>query len=215
MINILKTKIHVYTTMELKEYLNEYYLNNSISFPNDITEFIQKFSVFIELVNYWSQILGLVLFKSSYPSNRINIIKNLIDENLEMAHVETFYNFLLECGMNKEININKLILNGKENKLIIEYKKNIFDFVNNNNYSNVVEALSAIEYIYHLISIDINKYYKHFFGINPNYHFNMHEIIDQTHFIELLKCSENLTPNMKSIEFGANWIIQSIKKILE
>ncbi len=72
--------------------LNIYFNNsNKIKFPPNITKFAEKFSFFIELVNYWTQILGLVLFKSSFPSNRKNLIKNLVDENLsELTHCETF-----------------------------------------------------------------------------------------------------------------------------
>jgi hypothetical protein len=56
--------------------LNKYYSEqNKIIFPTDMIKFAEKFAFFIELVNYWTQILGLVLFKSSYPSNRKNIIK--------------------------------------------------------------------------------------------------------------------------------------------
>ena len=198
--------------------LNLYYnKSNNIIFPQNITKFAKKFSFFIELVNYWTQILGLVLYKSSFPSNRKNLIKNLVDENLsELTHCETFYNFLLECGFDPNYyDINSLIMLSKSNHIIIKYKKLLYDFVMENEFSDCVEALGSIEYIYHLISTDINKYFIESHGKPPSYHFNLHEIIDQTHSKELFESSENQVPLESNIKFGSEWIINVIKELVE
>lgn len=198
--------------------INKYYLEcDKIIFPSDIIKFAENFSFFIELVNHWTQILGLVLFKSSFPSNRKNLIKNLVDENLsELTHCETFFNFLLECGMDKtKLNIKELLIASKCNSIIIKYKKQLEDFVNNNTFSECVEMLGSIEYIYHLISSDINKYFAKSHGKNPSYHFNLHEIIDQTHSKELFESSDNLEPKESNVEFGSKWIIGVIKELVE
>jgi hypothetical protein len=198
--------------------LNLYYNKlNKIIFPSNIIEFVEKFSFFIELVNYWTQILGLTLFKSSYPSNRKNLIKNLVDENLsKLTHCETFYNFLLECGLNEnKYNIKELIILSKSNHIIIKYKKLLYDFIIKNNFSDCVEMLGSIEYIYHLISTDINKYFIESHGKNPSYHFNLHEIIDQIHCKELFESSENLEPLELNMKFGSEWIINVIEELLK
>jgi hypothetical protein len=197
--------------------LNLYYNKSKINFPMDIKKFSEKFSVFIELVNYWTQILALVLFKSSFPSNRKNIIKNLVDENLsELTHCETFFYFLLECGFDPNYyDINSLIMLSKSNHIIIKYKKLLYDFVMENEFSDCVEMLGSIEYIYHLISSDINIYFIESNGKNPSYHFNLHEIVDQQHSRELFESSENKEPKESNIIFGSKWIINVIKELIE
>jgi hypothetical protein len=203
--------------MDVSKFNKYYNEKNTIIFPPDIIVFANKISFFVELVNYWTQILGLVLFKSSFPSNRKNIIKNLIDENLsELTHCETFYNFLLECGLDSnKYKLNELIEIGKNNSIIIKYKKSLYDFVINHTYSDCVEMLGSIEYIYHLISSNINSYFIKSHNKNPSFHFNLHEILDQTHSKELFESSENLEPLESNIKFGSDWIIGVISDLLE
>jgi hypothetical protein len=75
--------------------------------------------------------------------------------------------------------------------------------------------LGSIEYTYHLISSDINKYFTQTHGKNPSYHFDLHEIIDQTHSKELIESSDNHEPIESNIEFGSKWIIGIIKELVE
>ena len=195
--------------------IEKYHINNTINYPDDIVLFAKKFCYFIELVNFWSQILGLVLYKSSYPQNRKFIINNLVDENSStITHVESFYNFLLECGFNN-CNINMIVAQAKNNTTIIKYKKQLENFILINNFNNCVEMLGAIEYTYHIISKDINQYFIKKHNKEPSFHFANHEILDQTHSKELFESSSNNCPIESNIEYGANWIINVIKELIE
>jgi hypothetical protein len=196
-----------------KKIMEEYYFNNQIIFSNKLVQFKDKFCYFIELVNYWTQILGLVIYKSSYPDTRKYLIKNLIDENLsDLTHVDTFYNFLLECGYVGDV--NELIMISKQNQIIIKYKKLLENFILNNDFSDCVEMLGSIEYVYHLISRDINKYFIIQYYIEPSFHFDTHEILDQTHAKELLESSGNQLYSKTNIEFGSQWIVNVIKELI-
>ena len=194
--------------------MEKYYFDNKLIFPDKLHHFNNNFCYFIELVNYWSQILGLVIYKSSYPDTRKYLVKNLVDENLsELTHVDTFYNFLLECGYTG--NIQELIKNAKENIIIVKYKKQLKKFILKHDFSDCVEMLGAIEYVYHLISRDINKYFVITHNIKLSFHFDTHEILDQTHAKELLESSSNPLYSKVNIEFGYQWIIGVIKELIE
>lgn len=197
-----------------KKIMKKYYLDNRLIFPDKLTQFKDNFSHFIELVNYWSQILGLVIYKSSYPDTRKYLVKNLIDENLsKLTHVDTFYNFLLECGYIG--GIQELIKNAKQNPIIVKYKKQLENFILEHNFSDCVEMLGAIEYVYHLISQDINNYFAIIYNIKPSFHFDTHEILDQTHAKELFESSSNPLYSKLNVEFGSQWIVGVIKELIE
>jgi hypothetical protein len=197
-----------------KKIMEEYYFDNKLIFPNKLDHFNDNFCYFIELVNYWSQILGLVIYKSSYPDTRKYLVKNLVDENLsKLTHIDTFYNFLLECGYVG--NIHELIKNSKENLIIDKYKKQLENFILEHDFSDCVEMLGSIEYVYHLISRDINKYFVETHNIEPSFHFDTHEILDQTHAKELLESSTNTSYLKSNIEFGSQWIVSVIKELIK
>lgn len=201
--------------IDAKKFMIKYYDNNKIIFPSDIKSFSFNFSFFIELVNYWTQILALTLHKSSYPDNRKYLVKNLVDENLsELTHVETFYNFLLECDYNNSNHIKELITKSKLNNIVIKYKTMLENFIIQNTFSDCVEMLGAIEYTYHLIATDINKYFSIKLKKEPSFHFNLHEILDITHAEELFLSSENSTILNSNIEFGTKWIINVINELI-
>lgn len=194
--------------------MEKYYFDNKLIFPDKLHHFNNNFCYFIELVNYWSQILGLVIYKSSYPDTRKYLVKNLVDENLyKLTHVDTFYNFLLECGYVG--NIQELIDNAKKNPIIIKCKKKLENYVLDHDFSDCVEMLGAIEYVYHLISRDINKYFIEIHNIEPSFHFDTHEILDQTHAKELLESSTNVSYSKSNIEFGSQWIVDVIKELIK
>lgn len=206
------------TIEQVKIFITEYYANNKIVLPSDIKLFSNNFCFFIELVNHWTQILGLVLFKSSFPNTRKYLVKNLVDENLsELTHVETFYNFLLECNYDgtQGTNIEQILIKSKLNPVVIKYKTMIEKFLNENTFSNCVEMLGSIEYAYHLIASDINKFFIDKLNNEPSFHFNLHEILDITHAEELFKSSSNSTITYSNVEFGTKWIIDVISELLK
>ena len=80
------------------KFLDLHYSNNRIKFfYANIDMFVMNFLPFVHLVNYWSQILALVISSCPDPKKRKMIIKNLYEENCEeYSHVETFLLFIEE-----------------------------------------------------------------------------------------------------------------------
>lgn len=144
------------------------------------------------------------------------MVTNLVDENLNgnTTHVNTFWEFLLECGFD-ECGICELITSAKQHQIVTKYKKMLEDYVLTHDYSDGVEMLGVIEYVYHLISADINTYFTTKFGKLPSFHFDTHELLDQTHASELFALSSNQMHSMPNVEFGSKWIVGVIKELME
>ena len=179
----------------------------------DINNFMLKFLPFVHLVNYWSQILGFVIYKCSNPNIRGKIIKNLYEENCEeYTHVDTFLLFMKEININNN-NLDFDIKFIPKNLYIEQAEKRILEFVLNNTFDDSCQMLGAIEYIYHLISEDINTYICKNYNIKPQYHYTIHEILDIKHATDLFDCSTQKI-NIKNLKFGYDWIVNSIQSLL-
>lgn len=189
------------------EYLdNKYHNSFKINHNMNIKIFAEKLSPFIVLVNYWSQILGYVIYRCDDPLIRKKIIENLVDENCgEMTHVESFKNFLTECGFNKKIETNKTVL---------KYKDMLQLHVLTNNYKTSCAILGAIEYVYHMISKTINKYFSDKMGYTPSNHYTTHEIVDIKHATDLFDCTDQLDVTFNDCDIGAQWIICCLTELL-
>lgn len=206
-------KYKKYETNIIK-YLDDNYLSNKIKFNANPDEFIRKFTPFIHLVNYWSQLLCITIAKCDEPKIRGKLIKNLYDENCnELTHVDTFGLFI------KEIDVNNICehpidihLIAKSN-IIFDSMNLITNFVESNDFNDVCQMLGAIEYTYHLISADINKYCADKLNIIPRFHYSIHEILDKEHSFELFEAN-NKKIKQENLEFGAKWIIESINTLL-
>jgi hypothetical protein len=194
--------------------LDKMYQNNKLNFSNlNIDNFIKNFSPFIHLVNYWSQILGLLLYKCNDPEIRRKIVKNLYEENCEKyTHVDTFMLFIKECNINN-INVKYNLEEIPMNDVIKEAINSITHFVINNTFDDSCQMLGTIEYIYHLISIEINNYIYNITNIKPEFHYSVHEILDIEHSYDLFN-SNKLEIDLKNLEFGAHWIIKSISSLI-
>ena len=194
--------------MNYNTYLDDYYAKNKIYFTKIDNIDINKFSSFIHAINYWSQLLGLVISKCSDYKKRKNLVKNLYDENNgEYTHVETFYMFLQELGYMG--NIDKINMN-----LYTElYIANIKYIIQNNNFDECCQILGSIEYIYQKISADIISWFRLKYNHYPKNHFMLHETLDITHAQELFElnthdiCENNLI-------IGAEWIISIIQNLV-
>lgn len=197
------------------KFLSSYYVNNCIVFDNlTIDEFSVKMTPFIHIVEFWTQALGLLLSKCNDHKKRKNIINNLYDENCnKMTHVETFYAFLIECSPKDSLDI--ILLNAKNNLIIIKYKTFFNNFILNSDHSfeTCSQMLAGAEYIYSLIGDDIKQLFLKYKYVDPQYHFNSHDIDDTTHSTNLFECSYK-DLNEHNILFGADWMINVIKELL-
>jgi len=200
--------------------LDQLYQSKKINFRNlNLNDFSRKFLPFIHLVNYWSQILGFVVYRCSNPNLRNKIIKNLFEENCEeYTHVDTFLLFIKELENrldniqydNIQYEINLI----PKNIFIEKLQKDIEEFVLNNTFDDSCQMLGAIEYVYHLISSDINSYCYEKFNIKPRYHYCVHETLDISHATDLFDCNSQEF-NIKNLEFGGKWIVNAIQFLLD
>jgi hypothetical protein len=202
----------------IHEYLKKSYNENKISLDDiDFDEFGIKFAPFVNIINYWSQLLTLTISKSSDPNTKLN--------NCEKSpHVETFKLFILECvnykltDIIKELNFNPNSLKPnfnseifESNPLIGSYKIAIKEYVDKFDFNDCCQMLGAIGYVYRMISADINSYYKQKTGLNPFNNYALHEVLD----INNIKYNDLFESNSKPIntdnlDWGLTWITNLI-----
>lgn len=176
----------------------------------NIRIFSLRLSAFIELVNYWSQILGYVIYACDNHKIRKKIIMNLIDENCgNLTHVETFYQFLVECGFDESL---KSI---KSNYIILKYQNLLQSYITKYSFEQCCTILGSIEYIYHIMSGEINRYFEETKGYQPSNHYTTHELLDVQHATDLFECSTDVNLTNELLDIGANWIIGCMSELLE
>ena len=197
------------------KFLDLHYAKNKIKLNQnlDINEFVIRFLPFVHLVNYWSQILALVISSCPDPKKRKMIIKNLYEENCEeYSHVDTFLLFIEEANINK-INLKYNLAEIEKNSIIDNSIENITNFILHNTFDDSCQMLGSIEYIYHLISSDITSYINSETNFKPTFHYTVHEILDINHSYELFKANSKQIDE-KNLKFGADWIINTINDLL-
>jgi hypothetical protein len=220
----------------ITNYLNNLYEIYKIEFSDfDLDDFAIRFAPFVHLVNYWSQILALTISKSSDPNLRKKIISNLYEENCkELTHVDTFKLFISECQNNQlsalielidEIN-SKLDINDQirstinsntelfeSNPLIAMYKISILNFIETNDFEDCCQMLGAIQYIYSLISADINVYFRLKTGHVIANHYTIDKISEIKYSTNFFDCNSKPI-NEINLEFGIKWITGSIRSLI-
>ena len=202
--------------------LDDFYEKNKIDFNVDIELFYKKMEPFIILVNCWSCVLGTLLSKCKDYKIRKNIVNNLFDENCDQyTHVETFYLFINECKniyFSHEYQIDYNTINDllkQENTQINSMLTVLELYVEEKSFEDGCQFLGAIEYVYHMISKDINEYFEKNKGIKPKFHYTVHEILDTKHASDLFDCTnmKNTDTDMNLLN-GANWIINTINDLV-
>lgn len=188
---VCKFDIHNHLSDELDKIIDTRFLeenkllkgleNNTIKFDN----FVKSQEGFVICVNYWSQILGKLIFRLDSFIDRKIILENLMDEHGiggKYSHVETFSMFITKLG----------------GKVPIYYGGPALDFnLKLHNYSkeslaNFIATLGFIEFYYQKISAIIVKYLK----INNkfiNIHYEEHEELDIKHYTDLFSLLKRFT----------------------
>lgn len=192
-------------------YLDAKYQNSfKIDRMMNIQIFSLRISSFIELVNYWSQILGYVIYACDDHKIRKKIVMNLIDENCgNLTHVETFYQFLVECGFEgtlKDI---------KSNYIVSKYQDLLHSYMTKYSFEQSCAILGSIEYVYHVISGEINSYFREKKGYQPSNHYTTHELVDIQHATDLFDCSNEQSLTHELLDIGAHWIIDCLTELLD
>jgi len=222
------------------KYLNQEYLQylqyNKIDFTNfEIEEFANRFAPFVNLINYRTKMLKLILSKSKTLDNDQNdpTLNDQNDTN-NLSKTDSFRYFIYKCKNNKletiinQLNLklddsDKIKLNIKSirvdeifdlNPIIATHQFSIKNFIESNDIDDCYQMLAAIEYIYSLLSIDIYSYYKTKFGTEPLYSYTKNDIIQNKKlFNDLLK--HNKKPiNQSNLDYGIKWIINSFRCLL-
>lgn len=176
----------------------------------NIQIFSIRLSSFVELVNYWSQILGYVIYACNDHKIRRKIVMNLIDENCgKLTHVETFYQFLVECGFKGSLQ------SIKSNFIVLKHHNLLQSYMTKYSFEQCCAILGSIEYIYHIISGEINKYFEEAKGYQPSNHYTIHELLDVQHATDLFDCSNEVALTNDLLDIGANWIIGCMSELLD
>lgn len=171
--------------------------------------FSSRISSFIHLVNYWSQILGYVIYGCKNYTIRKKIVMNLMDENCgNITHVETFYKFLVECGFEESLE------SIKSNHVIQKYQDLLSGYITNHSFEEACAILGSIEYVYHMMSAEINKYFFDKLEYQPQNHYTTHELVDIKHATDLFDCTNEIALQEKFLDMGAMWIIECFSELL-
>lgn len=206
---------NLYNDNNIIKFLDLHYEENKIKLNQnlDINTFVINFLPFVHLVNYWSQILALIISNCLDPKKRKMIIKNLYEENCEeYSHVDTFILFIKESNINN-VDLKYNLVEIEKNPIVNNSIENITNFILNNTFDDSCQMLGSIEYIYHLISADINSYINLKTNSKPNFHYTVHEILDIQHSYELFEANSKQI-NEYNLKFGAEWIINTINDLL-
>lgn len=182
-LGLVETNVSDISLLETNKFLSGL-INNNIPVLN----FTKSQESFINCVNYWSQILGKLVYRLNDFTDRKLIIENLCDKHgidAGLSHVETFTQFIIDLG-------------GTISNNLYDIPSTIFNHnlgsISDSQLPIFIATLGFIEYYYQKISGIIVKYLK----ANNKYsniHYEEHELLDVKHYTDLfsllVKYSDN------------------------
>lgn len=181
--------------------------------------FIKSQESFINAVDTWSRILGILLAKVPLDIHRAVILENLNDEHgngdITRSHVNTFKLFMQSMGQNDIQLYNKQ----SETYDSVEWFTNIIlSALHTENWIYCVSLLGMIEYTYKDIGKCIHNYAKIFMLEERINHYSLHETMDLKHSYDLFQLvSPYITTNYNDIEDGLEmgyFLISSLYDLL-
>lgn len=164
------------------------YLIKLLSNP-PLENFLKSQDSFIDAVDHWSKILGLLLIQLPSDQERAVIINNLYDEhgsgNSSNSHVNTFRRFMESLGHHKELELYDETTHTFE---IIKYFNNqLMSYIGSAPWTASVAMIGMIELMYITISMSIHDYVKQYIPVDEISHYGLHEIMDVKHSNELFE----------------------------
>ena len=166
-----------------------------------IENFLKSQECFIDAVDNWSKVLGILLSKVPTFKERAIIIDNLYDEhgegNIVNSHVNTFSKFMKSLGYEEDLLINNDNLPSHNH--VKSFNDSLLEKVNNESWLFSVAMLGMIEYTYITVSKNIHKYVAQFIISEDIHHYSLHEIVDVKHatdLFELILPYENIKTEM-------------------
>lgn len=191
----------------MKNINNNRYITTLSNFNNvPIQNFLKSQECFISAVDHWSKVLGLLLTKLPSPKERLVIVQNLYDEhgqgNIEKSHVNTFISLLKSLNYDKEIKLYNEEL--ESYSIIKKFNESLVNAINNESWTYSVAMLAMIEYVYIDISRNIHNYLKNFLKDSKINHYELHEIVDEGHYKDLLQLLDGVDAEDidKGFEYG-------------
>lgn len=154
-----------------------------------IEQFISSQINFIDAVDNWSKILGIMLSKVPTDQERTVIINNLYDEHgsgdYTKSHVNTFRSFMASLGYPNKLELHDF--NKKTYQCVKKFNDSLYTYLNTHNWIHNIAMLGIIEYVYITISTHIHNYVKQYIPSNQITHYSSHEILDVKHSTELFE----------------------------
>ena len=180
-------------------------------------------------VNEWSKILGIALSIVPTFRERQVIIKNLLDENGEKPHTESYKEFIdlvsenlnyqiidqtmnaistststSTMGKGKQQNFVRSSSNSSSNssKHVEKFVQDIYNIFGTHDWTYSIAVLGMIEYMYVDISQIIHHFIKKFTDCDIP-HYSLHETLDVTHALELFSIvAPHVETNSQNIRDG-------------
>lgn len=188
---------------------NEYFIN--LTQVANLDNFISSQVHFVNAIDNWSKILGIMISRVPSYNERNVLIQNLVDEHgngeIEKNHVSTFDKFIDSLLEITKKNKDTYLLKGNYNytKEFIESLYSLTEL----NWIFAISAMGMIEFTYINVSNKIHNYVCNYIDKDKINHYSLHEILDVTHATELFKIiephyKENKMIIEKGIEKGYN-----------
>lgn len=174
--------------------------NNTIP----LQDFINAQCRFINCVNYWSQLLGRLIYRLPEYKDRKLILENLIEEHgIEpghVSHVETFTNFMDSIGG---------AVNMVPDKAVLVFNNTLDSIVCNEALAKCIATFGYVEYYYQHISSIIVNYLKQN-GKYTNIHYAEHELLDVKHYTDLFSLLHKypLDTQFVAMQYGSKAVIE-------
>ena len=182
-----------------------------------LNSFLKSQECFIDAIDHWSRILGLLVFNLPSDKERLAIIQNLYDEHgngdINSSHVNTFKKLLVSLNYESEIRF-------RDKSLTTYWKINDFNeklttMVLKESWVVSVAALGMIEYTYSQISGFMHRYIRNFLNPELINHYGIHEKLDQYHakgFFDLISDQNNYDIK-KGLDLGYNLLYQLYERL--
>ena len=159
--------------------------NNTIPFQ----DFINAQCRFVSCVNYWSQLLGRLIYRLPDHKDRKIILENLFEEHGfesgHLSHVETFTKFMESIDGTVSMSPDRAVL---------EFNNTLDCIVCEDPLAECIATFGYVEYYYQHISSVIVDYLKKN-GKYTNIHYAEHELLDVKHFTDLFSLLDKYPAN--------------------
>lgn len=171
-------------------------------------EFLNSQVPFFNAVQAFPRMLCKLAMNIEESNDRLLVVENIYEEhgrgNSAKFHTNTYTTYLNALGWNSELKTNPWVEQWNNKVLNLNYES-----------SEYAAYLSAIEYLYALISHDVSNYLQTLTLLCEQHHYANHALLDWEHGYELLSVALSLSKEKKFTIEMENAFIQGQKDFLE